>query len=314
MKKIIKLLRNAIVALILIVLVTGGCGIYIQAADAATVYIQSEESPEPLQTGDTLVAGIGFESNPGINSMVLEVQYNSNELSYIGDSWSYNNGVSCFTTDMGDRIKVSMSSKDVLKNTGTVVTLSFTVKSVAEECDTVLSLSSQSNNVACSSTQTKCSRRIAGTSITGNKVIIVAPTAAPAITPAPNSEPTAVPTPAPTNAAGAAGDSQTTSINISNNTASSSPVADSEDVNDSEDEMITSESNAKKSATKNSSSKNTASSSSASKASNKNVSSDEDEIPKTGVFKWEYAFLIVGLLALLTGTVFVVKYIKTQKL
>lgn len=307
MKKILRFMGSTVCVLLITLLFASTCKTFVTAADKAAVSISVGN--DEVKPGDSFTTDISLSNNPGITSMVLEVKYDSSVLTYVGDSWTYNDGVSCFTTDTGSSLKVSMSSKDVFKDNGSIVKLSFSVKADSTASGTLITLNSETENVICSTSSSQCSITIASKGIVGNKVVIVAPTAVPN-SPATTQAPTMSPSAAPTQAVGAAGDSQSTSISLnnsalSNHTDDSSVQEDEDEKNDNSLEKSSSHSSSDKASSSSSSSKSAASSA--------NSASDEDEIPKTGVVRWEFIFFSIGLISLLVGSIFVIKYVKTQK-
>ena len=141
--------------------------------------------------------------------------------------------------------------------------------------------------------------------VSGNKVIIVAPTSE------------AVSTAAPQTVTGGddkGTDQGTASIDISK-IDSSEVVVEKEDVD--VDYIIASNDSNKKEVK--ASAKPTAKANSASKKVNKPVSkanekAGEDDIPKTGVVRMEFVFAGIGIILLLAGTCMSVKYLKRDRI
>lgn len=134
----------------------------------------------------------------------------------------------------------------------------------------------------------------------GNKVIIVAPTAQAAATAAPQ------------DVTGNDGSGSTSSASIDlNNDGSSEVSVDNENtdidyvVEDDSDKSAvkaTAKPTAKADSNKTSSRNNT--------SAQKSDKTDEEDIPKTGVFHWELVFAGAGIILLLAGTFMAVKYLK----
>ncbi len=300
MKNLFKITRIALAVCMMITMFGIRCEV--NATEVTDVIMTS--SVDNAKAGDNIAISIATVDSKGILSMGFNIQYDAEVLQYVGDSWNYTDGVICSAENRDTYVKVNMDCSEGYFSNGVIVTLTFKVNAEVSDAQTTIKLTDASG-VTCSvdsaviavkgEPKTEPTPDV-DASAKGNHVVIVAPTSVPVATAAPTQ-------------AGSANSNQTVSIDINGQTvatpAPTEKVEESVDEEDSEEELDDEE--------EESDNKKESSSDKKPAKVSDDGNDDGDDVPKTGICRWEYILFVVALLSIGTGAFCVMRYVKSER-